>query len=125
MARGCAGWLWLAAVRLVTAYTVTVRHRRPAGGRTPRVIRMAWVAWGSPGQRGGDLQAAELHAVVNAVTGAVGDGDLAPGQAGQLMVQRGLVGLHDQQVSSLRRCGVPAPAVGSGQRFTGVQAGSW
>jgi hypothetical protein len=28
---------------------------------------------------GGDLQAAELHAVVTAVTGVVGDRDLAPG----------------------------------------------
>jgi hypothetical protein len=33
-----------AAVRLVTAYTVTVRQRLPARGRTRRVIRRAWVA---------------------------------------------------------------------------------
>jgi hypothetical protein len=86
---------------------------------------MAWWRGEVQASEGGDLQAAERYAVVTAVTGVVGDGDLAPGQAGQLMVQRGLVGLHDQQVGGLRRCGVPAPAVSSGQRFTGVQAGSW
>jgi hypothetical protein len=35
-------------VRLVTASTVTVRQRRLCSGRTRRVIRMAWVAWGIP-----------------------------------------------------------------------------
>jgi hypothetical protein len=50
---------------------------------------------------GGDLEAAEFHAVVAAVAGVVGDGDLAPGQGLELLVQRGLVGLHDQQVGGL------------------------
>jgi hypothetical protein len=50
---------------------------------------------------GGDLQAAELHAVVAAVAGVVGDGDLAPGQRLELLVQRGLVGLDDQQVGGV------------------------
>ena len=40
---GGAGW---AAVRLVTACTVTVRQRSWWSGRTLRVIRRAWVAWG-------------------------------------------------------------------------------
>jgi hypothetical protein len=44
---GQAGGVGLgAAVRLVTAYTVTVRQRRPASGRVRRVIRRAWVAYG-------------------------------------------------------------------------------
>jgi hypothetical protein len=50
---------------------------------------------------GGDLQAAEFHAGVAAVAGVVGDGDLAPGQGGQLVVQGGLVGLDDQQVGGV------------------------
>jgi hypothetical protein len=37
-----AGWAW--AVRLVTADTVTVRHRWPPSGRTRRVMRIAWAA---------------------------------------------------------------------------------
>jgi len=41
-ARG-AGWAW-AAVRLVTADTVTVRHHWPASGRIRRVMRIAWAA---------------------------------------------------------------------------------
>ena len=40
-----AGLAW-AAVRLVTAYTVTVRQRRLGGDRARRVMRIAWVAWG-------------------------------------------------------------------------------
>jgi hypothetical protein len=40
-----AGLAW-AAVRLVTAYTVTVRQCRLASDRTRRVMRIAWVAWG-------------------------------------------------------------------------------
>src|SRR5215218_9723115 len=43
---GQAGGLAWAAVRLVTTYTVTVRQRRLPSGRTRRVIRRAWVAWG-------------------------------------------------------------------------------
>jgi hypothetical protein len=47
---------------------------------------------------GGDQESADLHAGVAAVVGLIGDGDLAPGQGGKLVVQRGLVGLDDQQV---------------------------
>jgi hypothetical protein len=47
---------------------------------------------------GGDLQAADLDTAVLTVVGVVGDGDLRPGQALQLAVQGGLVGLHQQQV---------------------------
>jgi hypothetical protein len=73
---------------------------------------------------GGDLQAAELHAVVTAVTGVVGDGDLRQGRltaAGAAWAG----GLHDQQVGGLRRCGVPAPAVSSGNASPVFRAGSW
>jgi len=50
---------------------------------------------------GGDLQAADLHAVVAAVAGVVGDRDLAPGQGGELVVEAGLVGFDDQQVGGV------------------------
>jgi hypothetical protein len=62
-------------------------------------MRMAWVAWGKPrASDGGDLQAADLGPTVAAVAGVVLDGDLVPGQGGELVVQGGLVGLDDQQV---------------------------
>jgi hypothetical protein len=38
---------------------------------------------------GGDLQAAQLHAAVAAVADVVGDGDVAPWQASQLLVHVG------------------------------------
>jgi hypothetical protein len=38
---------------------------------------------------------------VAAVTGVVGDGDVTPGQERELVVERGLVGLHDQQVGGV------------------------
>jgi hypothetical protein len=47
---------------------------------------------------GGDLQAADLDTAAPTVVGVVGDGDLRPGQALELAVQGGLVGLHQQQV---------------------------
>jgi hypothetical protein len=50
---------------------------------------------------GGDLEAADLHAVVAPVAGVIGDGDVWPGQGGQLVVQGGLVGLDDQQVGGV------------------------
>jgi hypothetical protein len=50
---------------------------------------------------GGDLQPAGLDVAVAAVVGVVGDGDLTPGQGPELLVQRGLVGLHDQQVGGV------------------------
>jgi len=56
---------------------------------------------------GGDLQAADLGPAVASVTGAVGDGDLAPRQGGQLVVEGGLVGLDDQDIglfSPIRGC---------------------
>jgi len=36
---------------------------------------------------GGDLEAADLHAVVAAVAGVVGDGDVASWQGGELMLE--------------------------------------
>jgi hypothetical protein len=50
---------------------------------------------------GGDLQAADLDAAVAAVAGGVGDEDLTPGQALELLVERGLVGLHQQDVGGV------------------------
>jgi hypothetical protein len=50
---------------------------------------------------GGDLQAAELDPAVAAVAGAVGNQEVAPGQDLELLVQGGLVGLHDQQVGGV------------------------
>jgi hypothetical protein len=47
---------------------------------------------------GGDLQAAGLDAAVAAVAGVVGDRDVAPRQGLELLVERGLVTLHEQQV---------------------------
>jgi hypothetical protein len=43
--RVCAPFTWV-AMRLVTAYTVTVRQRRLRRDRARRVIRRAWVACG-------------------------------------------------------------------------------
>src|SRR5512132_1537732 len=49
--------------------------------------------WGGVGEvqtsDGGDLQPAELHAVVAAVAGVVQDRDVAPGQSGELVVEAG------------------------------------
>jgi hypothetical protein len=42
----------------------------------------------------GDLEAAHLDPAVAAVAGVVLGRDVAPGQASQLVVQGGLVGLH-------------------------------
>ncbi len=50
---------------------------------------------------GGDLQLADLYAAMPAVASVVGDGDLAPGQGGELLVERGLVALHDQDVGGV------------------------
>jgi hypothetical protein len=50
---------------------------------------------------GGDLQAAGLHAAVAAVAGVVGDWDVPPWQGFELAVERGLVGLDEQQVGGV------------------------
>jgi hypothetical protein len=50
---------------------------------------------------GGDLQAAEFDPAVAAVAGVVGEGDLAPRQGGELLVQGGLVGLDDQHIGGV------------------------
>jgi hypothetical protein len=50
---------------------------------------------------GGDRQAAELGPAVAAVAGVVGDGDVAPGQCLELVVQRGLVAFDDEQVGGV------------------------
>src|SRR4029450_5732237 len=85
-----------------------------SSSRTRRVIRRAWVAWEVQAGAGGDLQAADLDTAVPTVVGVVGDGDLRPGQALELAVQGGLVGLHQQQV-----VGVLVPPRGSGNLRTG------
>jgi hypothetical protein len=50
---------------------------------------------------GGDLEPADLHACMPAVAGLVHDGDVWPRQGGELAMQRGLVGLDDQQVGGV------------------------
>jgi hypothetical protein len=50
---------------------------------------------------GGDLEPAELDPAMAAVTGVVLGGDVAPGQDLELLVQRGLVVLHDQHVGGV------------------------
>ena len=87
-----AGDAW-AAVRLVMACTVTARQRRPAGGRTRRVMRSLGGVGEVQASDGGDLELAGLDAAVAAVAGVVGDGDLTPGQGHELLLERGLVGL--------------------------------
>ena len=51
------------------------------------------VGEGQPAGNGGDLQGAPFGAAVPALAGLVGDRDVAPGQAGELGVQPGLVAL--------------------------------
>ena len=50
---------------------------------------------------GDGLEGTQLDAAVAAVAGAVQHGDMVPGQGGQLVVQRGLVGLHDQDIGGV------------------------
>jgi hypothetical protein len=85
-------------VRLVTAYTVTVRQRRldPAGDAD----RLGGVGEVQASD-GGDLEAADLQACVPAVAGVVLGWDAAPGQGGELVVQGGLVALDDEQVGGV------------------------
>jgi hypothetical protein len=47
------------------------------------------------------LEGADLDAAVAAVAGAVGDGDVVPGQSGAAFQEGGLVGLDDKQVVGL------------------------
>jgi hypothetical protein len=82
-----------------------LRHRRPASGRTRRVIPDGLSGGGSQACDGGDLEAAELHACVAAVAGLVSDADVAPGQGGELVVQGGLVGLDGQQLGGVLTLG--------------------
>jgi hypothetical protein len=46
-------------------------------------------------------QAAGLHAAVAAVVGLVSEREVMPGQSLELLVERGLVGLDDQQVGGV------------------------
>jgi hypothetical protein len=77
------------------------RHRRvrvlffPVSGRRRRTIWMAWAAWGeaSPAGDGGDFQGSPFRGPVAFVPGLMGDGDVPPGQGGELGVQAGLIAL--------------------------------
>jgi hypothetical protein len=69
---------------------------------------------------GGDLQAAELHVGVAAVVGLVHHGDVAPRQGGQLVMQRGLVGLDDQQVGGLLAGDQPVGVLALGMERVGA-----
>ena len=53
---------------------------------------------GQPGGHGGDLEGAAFLAAVAALAGLMGDGNLPPGQGGELGVQAGLVALDGEQV---------------------------
>jgi len=70
--------------------------RRAAAGRAAG-LRCVWES--QPGGHGGDFQGAPLSAAVPAVTLDVSGRDLAPGQAGELSVQAGLVALDGQDVA--------------------------
>ena len=56
---------------------------------------------GQPRCDGDDLQGAPFGAAVAFLAGIIGDGDLPPGQRGQLSVQAGLVTLDGDQVVRL------------------------
>ena len=56
---------------------------------------------GQPRRDSGDLQGAPFGAAVAFLAGIIGDGDLPPGQRGQLSVQAGLVTLDGDQVVRL------------------------
>jgi hypothetical protein len=60
------------------------------------------VGEGQPGRDGGDLQGAPFGAAMTFLAGLVRDGDLPPGQGGELGVQAGLVALN-QEGDRLRR----------------------
>jgi len=82
-------------------------------------MRIAWVAWGRvQASDGGCLQAADLHAVVAAVVGVVGDGDLAPGQGGQL-VQGTRVGPDEQDVGGVLQADQPVGVLALGVQRVG------
>jgi hypothetical protein len=68
---------------------------------------------------GGDLQAADLHAVVAAVAGVVLGWDVAPRQGGQLAMQGGLVGLYDQDVGGVLGGDQPVGVVAMGMQCVG------
>jgi hypothetical protein len=53
---------------------------------------------GQPGGYGGDLQGASFGAAMAFLTGVMGDGDLPPGQPGELGAQAGLVAFDGDQV---------------------------
>jgi hypothetical protein len=69
------------------------RFIEPASAYLYRLGGVGKVDAGGDGQ---DLQGANLSAAVTAVGGAVGDRNESPGQAGQLLVQIGLVALDGQ-----------------------------
>jgi hypothetical protein len=73
-----------------------VAERPSPAGHADRLAGVGEVQAGDSG----DLQAAGLHAAVAAVAGVVSDGDITPGQELELVVERELVGLHEQQVAA-------------------------
>jgi hypothetical protein len=50
---------------------------------------------------GGDPQPADFHTAMPGVAGAVGDGDVLPGRDLELVVERGLVSPHHQDVGAV------------------------
>src|SRR5664279_3656179 len=94
-----SGRAW-STVRSVTAYTVSVRHLRLFLLRILRVTWMAWAAWGNriPSSTVNNFQGAFLDPPVTAVVLGVGDGDVGPGQSGELLAQGGLITFDGEQV---------------------------
>jgi len=72
---------------------------------------------------GGDLEAAELDPAVAAVAGVVCDGDIAPGQELELLVERGLVALHEQQVGGVLVGDQPVGVLALGMQGVGGDHG--
>jgi hypothetical protein len=111
---GRAGLAW-AWAGLVTASRTVVVHCLPAGSR---VLWVTWTGRGGvrePGPADGDgLEGSALHAAVGAVTGAVQDRNLMPGQPLAATQECGLVGRDGEPLvralaSDQERCG---PSVG-------------
>jgi hypothetical protein len=93
-------------------------------GRAWAAVRVTRRALGGVGEvqasHGGDLQAADLHAVVAAVAGVILGWDVAPRQGGQLAMQGGLVGLYDQDVGGVLGGDQPVGVVAMGVQCVGV-----
>src|SRR4029453_12935819 len=120
--RAGLAWPW---VRLVIAYTTTVRHRRLPRSRVLRVTWMTCPACGKP--KWLTVTALRVRSSTRpwgAVAGPVQDGDVVPGQALAAVQERGLVGLNDQQVVGLLSGDQEGGGVGVGVQRVGGDHGA-